>query len=105
MESYFKKFKGWLVGTVTFLVLTIMGLQTYLKWKNNEYNRTRLEIEHSGSLEERKRKQEEKDNLDKAHKQAQIDATKGWQANDTHYKFQSLAFLKIFCLTIEYAFH
>jgi hypothetical protein len=59
------------------LGLSILGLQSYLSWKNNEYNRTRLEIEHSGSLEERKRKQEEKENREQAKLQAELDNLAG----------------------------
>jgi DNA polymerase III delta prime subunit len=89
MPNFFKKIIGWLIALAVIIGLTILGIQAFFAWKNNEINQTRLEIEHSGSLEERKRKQEEKDRLDKEHKEAQIKNLQGWQASDLDYNVQA----------------
>ncbi|MDR1670191.1 MAG: ATP-binding protein [Spiroplasmataceae bacterium] len=67
------------------LIVIIASIMAILMWKGYQINWTRFEIEHSEGLEAKK----EKDKLDKEHKQAQIDATKGWQANDSDYNIQA----------------
>ncbi|WNE40687.1 MAG: Chromosome partition protein Smc [Mycoplasmataceae bacterium] len=74
---FFKKFIGWLISLAVLLGLTILGLQTFLTWQNNRINQTRLEIEHSGSLEERKQKQKEKDERERKLQEAELDRLAG----------------------------
>ena len=89
MPNFLKKIISWLIGLAVILGLVILGLQAFFAWKNSKTNQERLEIEHSGSLEERKRKQEEREKLDKEHKEAQIKNLQGWQASDIDYNVQS----------------
>ncbi|MEG7979163.1 MAG: hypothetical protein NY202_04665 [Mollicutes bacterium UO1] len=59
------------------LGLTIMGLQAFFLRKDSQTNRERLEIEHGAEVEERKKKQEEKDERERKLQEAELDRLSG----------------------------
>ena len=77
MPNFFKKIIGWLIACAVIIGLVILGLQAFFAWKNSKTNQERLEIEHGAEVEERKKKQQEKDEREKKLQEAELDRLSG----------------------------
>jgi hypothetical protein len=52
-------------------------MQAFFAWKNSRTNQERLEIEHGAEVEERKKKQQEKDERERKLQEAELDRLSG----------------------------
>ncbi|CAG8702775.1 43642_t:CDS:2 [Gigaspora margarita] len=68
---------GWLIALAVITGLAILGIQAFFLWKNSQTNQERLEIEHGAEVEERKKKQEEKDERERRLQEAELDRLSG----------------------------
>lgn len=69
MKSTFKKIFGWIIAIAIFLGLTILGVQTYLIWQNNDIQNKKMLLKHGANqnleeqLKDAKKRQEIQDNI------------------------------------------
>jgi len=77
MPNFLKKIISWLIGLAVVLGLAILGLQAFFLWKTSKTNQERLEIEHGAEIEERKKKQQEKDERERKLQEAELDRLSG----------------------------
>ncbi|CFW92736.1 protein of unknown function [endosymbiont DhMRE of Dentiscutata heterogama] len=61
MPNFFKKIIGWLIGLAVILFLVILGIQTFLAWKNNDLQKKKMMLKYSDkNLEEQLKEAQER---------------------------------------------
>ncbi|KLL04728.1 MAG: ATPase [Mycoplasmataceae bacterium RV_VA103A] len=92
MPTFFKKIIGWLITLAVILFLTILGIQTFLAWKNTDIQNKKLLLKHGANqnleeqLKEAQERQKVQDDIAKMtqEKLKGYNAAKGGQVLSPH---------------------